>query len=335
MAQDAQIMAAAYRDFQADRDARQRKLERQRKIIYQRLPEVNAIDCELRKTMARFVAVTFDRDTNTDAEAEWKALETQNRALQRQRARLLSEAGYAENCLDDTPACPLCQDTGFLRDGTLCSCLAVYCAREQNRRLSKLLDLGSQSFTTFSFDWYDTAPWPAYGRSPRENMKIIHAICVNYAHSFGRNSGNLLFSGPPGLGKTFLSACIAREVSDRGFSVVYDTAGHIFQQFERGKFGREATYDEDPAREVDCCRNCDLLIMDDIGTEMLTAFVQSTFYAIINDRLLSHHPTILSTNLSLPELERRYGPATASRLRGEYRLLTFFGSDIRILKQNP
>ncbi|MCI8301453.1 MAG: ATP-binding protein, partial [Oscillospiraceae bacterium] len=138
----------------------------------------------------------------------------------------------------------------------------------------------------------------------------------------------------PGLGKTFLSACIAREVSDHGFSVVYDTAAHIFQQFESGKFGRENPYEEDPDREINRYLNCDLLIMDDVGTEMLTSFVQSAFYRIINDRLISRKKTVLSTNLPVEELGQRYGEAVLSRIRGEYQILRFFGEDIRLLKRD-
>ena len=165
-------------------------------------------------------------------------------------------------------------------------------------------------------------------------MEMIREICGNYAHTFGPRSGSLLFTGAPGLGKTFLSACIAREVSDRGFSVVYDTASHIFQQFERGKFGRENPYEEDPDREVNRYLNCDLLIMDDVGTEMLTSFVQSAFYRIVNDRLIGRRKTVLSTNLPVEELGQRYGEAVLSRIRGEYQILHFFGEDIRLLKRD-
>ena len=243
-------------------------------------------------------------------------------------------AGYPYDYVDEKPACPICQDAGFLPDGVPCRCLMAYYAREQNKRLSRLLDLGSQSFDTFSFDWYSDQVWDQYGRSPLENMEMIREICGNYAHTFGPKSGNMLFTGAPGLGKTFLSACIAREVGERGFSVVYDTAGHVFQQFESGKFGRENPFEEDPDREVNRYLNCDLLIMDDVGTEMLTSFVQSAFYRIVNDRLVNGRKTVLSTNLPAEEIGRRYGEAVLSRIQGEYQILRFFGEDIRILKRD-
>ena len=215
-----------------------------------------------------------------------------------------------------------------------CRCLTAYYTKEQNSRLSKLLDLGNQTFDTFSFDWYSPVVWPEYGRSPLDNMRTVRAICGEYAHAFGPYSGNLLFTGAPGLGKTFLSACIAREVSDRGFSVVYDTANHVFQQFESAKFGHENPYEEDPDREINRYLNCDLLIMDDLGTELRTNFIQSVFYRIIDGRLLSRRKTVLSTNLTADSLGDRYGEAVCSRIQGEYQVLWFFVDDIRLIKRD-
>ncbi len=332
MAQDAKIMAAAWRRFQADRERRREELERRTAEVYRRLPRVESIDRELRGTVAAIMVSAFERDA--DPESALQALEHRNLALQRERAELLVGGGYPYDCIDGAPACQLCGDSGYLRDGSPCRCLMAYYTREQNERLSKLLDLGSQSFDSFSFDWYDSQVWPDYGLSPLDNMELIYDICGEFAHKFGSQSDNLLFTGAPGLGKTFLSACIAREVSDHGFSVVYDTAAHIFQQFESGKFGRENPYEEDPDREIDRYLKCDLLIMDDLGTEMLTSFVQSAFYRIVNDRLISRRKTVLSTNLTVPELGRRYGLAVQSRLEGEYRVLQFFGRDIRRLKRD-
>ena len=331
MAQDAAVMSAALRAFEADRNRRQEELDRRTQEVFRRLPRVAEIDRELRGTVAKIMVSAFDRDT--DPEPALRALEQHNLALQRERAELRVGAGYPYDYIDEKVQCQLCQDRGFLRDGSPCRCLMAYYTREQNRRLSKLLDLGGQSFDTFSFDWYSADVWPEYGRSPLENMEMIREICGNYAHTFGPRSGNLLFTGPPGLGKTFISACIAREVSDLGFSVVYDTATHIFAQFESGKFGRENPFDEDAHTDINRYLHCDLLIMDDLGTEMATAFVTSTLYQILNQRLVAGRQTILNTNLSLEDLGKRYGAATLSRIEGEYQILTFFGEDIRRQKR--
>ena len=332
MPRDAKIMSEALHRFQADKERRNARLERLTEEIYRRVPAVERIDRELRGTAARIVAAAFSE--GGDPEKALEQLAAGNLALQRERAELLVGAGYPYDALDGEPECALCRDSGFLPEGEPCRCLMAYYTQEQNRRLSKLLDLGNQSFETFSLDWYSGEVWPEYGRSPLENMKMIREICRDYARTFPRCRGNLLFTGAPGLGKTFLSACIARDVSARGFSVVYDTAGHVFQQFESGKFGRENPFEEDPDREVNRYLNCDLLIMDDVGTEMLTSFVQSAFYRIVNDRLVNRRKTVLSTNLPMAELERRYGMAAASRIRGEYQMLRFFGEDIRVLKRD-
>lgn len=143
-----------------------------------------------------------------------------------------------EDALEDTPACPLCGDTGF-RGGELCRCLKTYYVEEQRRELSRLLDLGGQSFDTFDTDWYDGQRAPGKSKSAREHMEWVYDTCVEYAHNFGKKPANLLLFGRPGLGKTHLSAAIAREVSGKGFSVVYDTAGHVFERFEAQKFGRD------------------------------------------------------------------------------------------------
>ena len=320
-------MAAAQRKFEQDRERREERLEQRRMEVYHRVPRVEEIDRQLRATVAQIMISAFDHDI--DPEVAMQTLKETNLNLQRERAELLVGAGYAYDEIDEHVVCQRCGDSGFLIDGSVCRCLGAYYTREQNRRLSKMLDLGNQSFDTFSLDWYDDGQGPTL-----KHMEMVLEICLNYAHKFGERSRNLLFTGAPGLGKTFLSACIAREVSENGFSVVYDTAAHIFQQFESGKFGRENPFEEDPDREINRYLNCDLLIMDDLGTEMLTSFVQSAFYRIINDRLLSRRKTILSTNLSISALRERYGAAVASRIEGEYQMLQFYGKDIRIQKRD-
>ena len=330
MAYDAKIMSAALRRFRAKREERQTEQEKLTQEIYRRLPRVERIDRELQSTAARTILAVFEEDAAMDeALAE---LERNSLALQRERAELLVGAGYPYDCLDGAPSCERCRDSGYLPDGSPCQCLREYYVQEQNRRLSKLLDLGNQSFDTFSLNWYDTQIWPEFGLSPLKNMEGVLDICERYAVSFSQRSGNLLFTGAPGLGKTFLSACIAREVSERGFSVVYDTASHVFGQFESGKFGRENPFEEDPDREINRYLNCDLLIMDDVGTEMSTSFVKAVFYRLINDRLMNRKKTILSTNLTPDRIGEQYGEAVLSRIRGEYQILRFFGRDIRILK---
>lgn len=328
MGYDGKILRRALRRFEEDRRQREERFQERRENIFRRQPRLREIDGELRSTMSRILAGALRR--GTDPRPAVEALRKQNLGLQEERKLLLEQMGLPADCLEEKPACPLCGDTGY-RGGGMCRCLRAYCAREQQRELSRMLDLGSQSFETFSLEWYSEEDSPELGISPRENMDWIFRICKRYAAAFGPGSGSLLLTGDPGLGKTFLSAAIAREVSGDGWSVVYDTAVHIFDRFEARKFGREAG--EEIEADVERVLDCDLLILDDLGTEMTTPFVQSALYSIVNGRIMNRRASILSTNLKLDELSRRYSPQTASRIEGEYQILPFFGKDIRKLKK--
>lgn len=327
MSYDGKIMRRAAARFDADRRRREEELLHRQEAAYARAPRLREIDGELRSTMSRIIASALRR--GTDPHPAMKVLRDENLELQEERLRLLTDMGLSPKELEQTPACPLCGDAGY-RGDAVCRCLKRYYSEEQRRELSQLLDLAGQSFDAFSMDWYDRAVDPTFGISPRENMETVYEICANYAHAFGRRSGNLLLYGAPGLGKTFLSAAIAGEVAAEGFSVVYDTAAHVFSRFEDRKFGRDG---EDAETDVERYLRCDLLILDDLGTEMTTAFVLSALYELLNTRLLERRATILNTNLSPEELGRRYGAPIASRLAGEYQILPFFGRDIRKLKR--
>lgn len=330
MGYEQSVLRRATARLEAQRKAREEAQERLRSEIYAKLPRVAAIDRELRRTITQIIAASL-RD-GSDPVPAIGVIRDKNLSLQAEKAALLTEHGYPADALDDKPACPKCSDTGWV-GANMCACLKALCTEEQIRELSKLLDLGEQSFDSFSLDYYSPLPWPGESLSPRENMEFIFDVCSSYARKFGRfYFRNLFLTGAPGLGKTFLSACIARVVSEDGFSVVYDTAGHVFSQFESAKFRRDD--DGDTAGEdVERCMNCDLLILDDLGTEMTTSFVQSALYQLLNGRLLAGKSTVISTNLDPEELGRRYGAPLLSRLEGEYQLLPFVGTDIRRLKR--
>lgn len=327
MAYDNHLMHLAQARYDEARERRAEEREEGRRALYARCPRLSEISREISGTMGKIIASGLRR--GTDPRGAIAALKEENLALQRERAELLRSLGYPEDFLEDRFDCPRCRDTGWLGEAP-CSCLLQYYARLQNASLSRTLDFGAQNFETFDFSYYSEQPDPAQGISPLANMERIYDVCRDYANEFSRRKESLLLSGDPGLGKTFLSACIARTVGGNGHSVVYDTAGHVFAAFEAQKFGRGT--DEDEAA-VNRCLCCDLLVLDDLGTEMTTAFVQSAFYEIVNSRLLGERKTVISTNLSPAAIERQYGAAVASRIRGEYRILPFFGEDIRPIKR--
>lgn len=332
MAYDANVQRRAVERLERERRERRERTERLRQEAYGREPRLEQLDRRIQGTMAGLVAAALRQ--GDDPVRAVRAVREQNQDLQRERAVLLGGMGLPEDALDDRPACPLCKDTGW-QGARMCRCLRRLCAQEQIQELSKLLDLGGQSFDNFSMDYYSQTVYPGQGISPRENMEQNFNVCWNYANKFGRVSiKNLLLSGSPGLGKTFLSACIARTVSEHGFSVVYDTAVNIFAQFENRKFLRDSPDGLDARDETRRYLNCDLLILDDLGSELTTQFTQSAFYELVNSRLVGDRHTVISSNLTMPEMARRYAPQIVSRLDGEYHLLEFFGDDIRLLRKN-
>jgi len=190
------------------------------------------------------------------------------------------------------------------------------------------LNVGREHFDQFRLDYYPDRIDPKFGVNIRSIMEKTFQTCRRYALTFSEKSGNLLFSGDTGLGKTFLSACIARTVADNGYSVVYESAPHLFSKLERAKFSA----DEQARKDSEKYTACDLLIVDDLGTEMPGQFVTASLYTLINDRLLSGKPTIISTNLTTEDLASRYSSQIVSRLRGSYTRVAFLGDDIRIKK---
>lgn len=331
MAYEQNVLRRATERLEDQRRRREDQQNARRREIYAAIPRVAEIDRQLRRTIVDIIAASLRQ--GSDPVPAIGVIRDKNLDLQAERAELLVAHGYPADALDDKPACPRCNDTGW-RGAVMCQCLKSLCAQEQIRELSKLLDLGEQSFDTFSLDVYSPSPWRGSGISPRENMEMVYEICLNYAQKFGRfYFNNLFLSGAPGLGKTFLSACIARTVSEKGFSVVYDTAVNIFSRFEDKKFSRDAEDTREARDETRRYLSCDLLILDDLGSEMTTPFVQSTLYTLLNSRLTADRRTVISSNLSMEDVRRRYAPQIASRLEGEYRVLPFFGEDIRLLRK--
>ena len=293
--------------------------------IYAQQPRLRQIDQTLRQTAARIMAVSFRR--GEDPAAAMAELKQENLALQQERDWLLESNDIDPDDLSAAPLCPRCGGTGYV-GAVMCDCLRELCRQEQKKELSQLLGSGKESFEHFRLDLYPAEYDPKLGASPRKLMQDVYNNALHYARTFTLESGSILMIGATGLGKTFLSACIARTVADRGYSVLYSTAMQLFSDFETAKFAR-STESADASRKY---FTCDLLIIDDLGTEMTTQFTVSALYQIVNTRLLEGRPTIISTNLPAVELKQRYSPQIASRLLGVYECYSFAGDDIRMLK---
>ena len=304
------------------RSERERENREHLRMAYEQQPRLQEIDRQLRMTMAKAAMAAF---AGGDAERLMAEAKQQNQSLQRERRQIV-EACFEEGFLDETPICTVCSGTGYV-GSSMCDCLAELCRQEQKKELT-FLSVGQERFEQFRLDYYSDKPDPRTGYSPRMMMERTFRNCREYAMGFNMNSGNLLFAGNTGLGKTFLSACIARTVADKGFSVVYESAGKLFQTLEKARF--EAN--DENRRAAAKYNECDLLIVDDLGTELPGQFVTTALYSLINDRLLGAKPTIISTNLVEDDFVQRYNPQIASRLRGSYKRVAFVGDDIRLLK---
>jgi DNA replication protein DnaC len=326
---DGKILASAKGRLEEKKRAFQRERERRLREVYLKCPRIMTLDRELKSTVIDVIGVALrnGRDPD-DAIAE---LRDKNLYLQSERVQALIAAGFSPDYIDEEYLCYECRDTGYT--GTeICSCLRKLYKDELKESLSNLFKLGSESFDNFDLSWYDDSPNPEIGMPTRTYMDNIRETCYRYAVKFSPKSTNLFFSGDTGLGKTFLSACIARVVADKGYSVVYDMACSVFSAFEEEKFSKSDDLDQ-LRGELKRYLACDLLIIDDLGTEMTTSFTVSALYELLNTRLISGKKTLISSNLSLDELRRRYTAQIMSRLEGEFQILKFFGRDIRLQKK--
>lgn len=323
MAYSAEVVQRARDRLAQARAERESENLRHLTEAYRQVPRLKEIDLQLRRTMAKAAQAVFAEAG--DVRQAMEQAKKENLSLQLERRELVAEH-FEPGFLDDSPICEHCGGTGYV-GSTMCECLTELCRQEQKRELT-FLNVGKESFEQFRLEYYPNRIDPRQGVNIRTVMEKTFQTCRRYAMEFTERSENLLFSGGTGLGKTFLSACIARTVADRGYSVCYESASHLFTKLERAKFNS----DEEARKDSEKYTVCDLLIVDDLGTEMGGQFTTSALYGLINDRILNGKATIISTNLNTEDLEKRYSPAIASRLRGNYRRIAFLGEDIRLLK---
>ena len=321
MGYSAEVVRRARQRLEQAKADRQSQQQQNLQQAYDRVPRLREIDRLLRQTMAQAARTAFTQ--GSDVQEIMNQIKEENLSLQREREALIAQH-FAPGFLDDSPLCPQCGGSGYV-GSTMCACMQELCRQEQRKELT-LLHVGNETFDSFRLDVYPDRLDADLGVNVRDFMRKTYQSCWNYAQNFTENAGNLLFSGNTGLGKTFLSACIARTVADKGYSVVYESATHLFSRMEQAKFGG----DEEAKAHVQRYQACDLLIVDDLGTEMGGQFTVSALYTLLNDRLLAGKPMIISANLNPVEFARRYSPQIASRLDGQFKLLFFLGDDIRV-----
>ena len=296
MAYSAEVVKRARARLAQAKEDRESENRQHLAEAYARVPRIREIDMQLRLTMAQAAQAAFRQ--GSDGRELLEQVRQQNLELQQERAILAMEY-FEPGYLDDCPICDHCGGSGYI-GSTMCECLQELCRQEQKKEIS-ILSGSKDAFSQFRLDYYPDRIDPKYGASPRTIMERNFKVCRGYAQTFSKDAGNLLFVGGTGLGKTFLSACVARAVADRGSSVVYETANHLFAKLEQAKFNPT----EEARREAAKFLECDLLIIDDLGTEMPGQFVTAALYSLLNDRLLMGKPMVISTNLNVEEMSRR------------------------------
>lgn len=285
--------------------------------IYSKIPKIKAIDKELSQTGVNIMALALGN--KDELNAKMSELRKRNLELQKNRALLLIENGYSEDYTDLHYDCPLCQDWGVV-GGKLCSCYKNRLIEEQFK-LSGISNLvKKQSFETFSLDMYED----------KEKMANLLEYATDYVRDFAEMKRNLLFVGGTGLGKTHLSTAIAKSLIEKGYNVIYETAQNIFFDFDNDRF-RDRFSDSEP--ESTKYLDCDLLIIDDLGSEAINSFTVSCLYNILNTRLNKGLPVIASTNLNSKEIRDKYHDRITSRLFGEFNIQMFQGNDLRKIKK--
>lgn len=281
-------------------------------------PEFAESEKALRTFPSRMLAIYKSKQ---DIQPKLDRLKAEIDAINSKKRELLIENGYGEDYCDPKFECERCRDTGYDGD-KLCGCVKRMMAEANYAEGGIGKALMDKTFENFSLRFYSRTPSRQGEESEYDAMARILKKCKSFAEKFPACK-NMLMMGGTGLGKTHLSAAMAKEVISRGYTAHYDTAPSVFACFDAVRFGR---------REQDATNvyfDCDLLIIDDLGAENTSAQNVSVLFELINNRMLNDRITVISTNLSFSEIKRIYNDRIASRLMGEYTLLQFVGKDVR------
>lgn len=274
--------------------------------------KLSEIDSKLAQIGANLALTALTGNTE-----QLEMMKSMSVGLTKEKAEILKKAEVEDIKFE----CDLCSDTGYV-NGKICECIKREAAEIMSKELSAQMPLSSCTFENFDLKYYSDKD--KNGENPRRRMTAIFKLCKEYALNFSpETSKNLLFLGDAGLGKTHLTLSIVSEVIKKGYLPVYASAENLFTSIESEKFSGEGkgTYEQ--------VLGCDLLVIDDLGSEMITSFTKSVLYNLVNTRLLSGKPTIINTNLTMKEIETKYTARISSRFIGEYDWNKFLGEDIR------
>ncbi len=310
--------------FEQKRKKASAELLEKKAELYSAVPRLKEIEKLLSDSGLNAVRCVISKTKNVSDVIE--KLRDENLKLQQERSMILKSLNLPEDYLELSYSCKICQDEGFV-EGKMCECYMRELKRHAYNNLNKSSHLQLSDFSLFNLNYYpDTVP-AGSSVSIRNRMEQIYNYCLTYSKNFNPKSGSILMSGATGLGKTFLSLSIASAVIEKGYGVIYSSAQNLLNTLEKEKFSNT---DSNTLNDI---FDCDLLIIDDLGTEFSTAFTVSTVYNIINTRINMCKPVIISTNLSLSELQETYSERIVSRFIGEYTILKFAGNDIRQIKK--
>lgn len=304
-----------------------RALEQQRKEeVYQAIPRIAEIDRLIALTSIDAVRSRLKSGTDTTLSTK-----EQNQSLIAEKKDLLKTHGYSEDYLKPIYTCPLCKDTGRI-GREYCSCFKQAAISLLYRQSTLDQILQTENFEHFDLSYYPKEKDGTHPFTPYDNMSNILNKTKSFVESFDKDGGNLLFYGETGLGKTYLSNCIAKALLDTQHTVLYQSAIHLFEDV-CGDVIMKKGQNPDSQETYRYLYSCDLLIIDDLGTEFTNSFVSSELYDILNTRMREKKSTVISTNLNLQELTDRYSTRITTRIFAEYQVYNFYGSNIRLAKR--
>lgn len=312
-------------EYEKIRDENKRKLQQKKDYVYKKFPKIKEIDSEISEygiNIAASVIKGADME-KTIGEAKKKMTD-----LKIEKSEILAENGLPVDYLEASYNCKKCKDTGYI-GSEKCTCFKQKLINKYYQQSNLKNVLMKENFDTFDISLYSHNKVEGEDISPFENMQKIFKHSIDYVNNFDNTNENLLFYGNSGLGKTFLSNCIAKDLLDRGKLVVYETSSNLIDILRNAKFDESSTKEE-LEKILDNILTCDLLIIDDLGTEPATSYSYSELFNIINSRLLKQKKTIISTNYTINDLTNLYPERITSRILGNYTVFKFIGDDIRI-----